>query len=288
MKKIKSTLDDAVDMKFIDRILTAQRKNDSLVCVGLDSDMSKLPKTILDTSEPQFEFNRRIIDATKDVVCAYKPNMAFYEESGLKGWLALEKTIRYIKDTAPEVVVILDAKRGDIGNTAQAYAKACWALGADCVTLNPYLGIDSVEPFLKDASKGAFVLCRTSNASGRELQDLDVSTPNGPTKLYMHVARLAMGWGKAGNLGLVVGATVPSELKDVRALVGNNVPILVPGVGAQGGSLETAVRSGVNDQGFLAIINSSREIIFKDPGPDFAKKAGESALELRKAINQFR
>jgi len=275
-------------MKFIERLLTAQRKNDSLVCVGLDSDLAKLPKAVSATAEGQFEFNRRIIDATKGDVCAYKPNMAFYEEAGLKGWAALEKTINYIKDTAPDVVVILDAKRGDIGNTAQAYAKACWALGAHCVTLNPYLGIDSLEPFLKDETKGAFVLCRTSNASGRELQDLDVITPLGPTKLYMHVAKLAMTWGKAGNLGLVVGATMPSELKDVRALVGNEVPILIPGVGAQGGSLEMAVRSGVNGQGLLAIINSSREIIFKDPGPEFDKKAGESARELRTAINRFR
>jgi len=275
-------------MRFVERLLAIQRKNDSLVCVGLDPDVSKLPKCVLGSSEPQFEFNKRIIDATKETVCAYKPNMAFYEEAGLKGWAALEKSIRYIKDVAPEVMVILDAKRGDIGNTAQAYATACWALGADCVTLNPYLGMDSLEPFLKDETRGAFVLCRTSNASGRELQDLDVTTPTGPTKLYMLVAKLAMTWGKAGNLGLVVGATVPSELKDVRALVGNDVPILIPGVGAQGGSLEMAVRNGVNDQGSLAIINSSRDIIFKDTGPDFARKAGEGARELRKAVNQFR
>jgi len=275
-------------MKFIERLLGAQKKNDSLVCVGLDSDLAKLPRSILGSAEPQFEFNRRIIDATKNAVCAYKPNMAFYEEAGLKGWAALEKTIIYIKESAPDVVVILDAKRGDIGNTAQAYAKACWALGADCVTLNPYLGIDSLEPFLKDDTKGAFVLCRTSNPSGRELQDLDVTTPGGPSKLYMHVARLAMSWGKGGNLGLVVGATVPSELKDVRALVGGAVPILIPGVGAQGGSLEAAVRNGANESGLLALINSSRDIIFKDPGPDFAKKAGESARELKEAINKFR
>lgn len=276
-------------MNFTQLLLEASKANDSLLCVGLDSDMAKLPGSVKDDDDPQFEFNRRIIDKTKDLVCSYKPNLAFYEENGPKGMESLEKTVQYIRETAPGVVTILDAKRGDIGNTAKAYARAIMdRMGAHCITLNPYLGWDSLEPFLEDEAKGAFVLCRTSNKSGKEVQDLEVAYDGRTLKMFEYMAHLANTWNKKKNLGVVVGATYPEELKIVREIVGNDMPFLIPGIGAQGGDLERSVKFGCSKEGFAAVINSSRGIIFKDGGESYADFAGEAAKELRDAINQHR
>jgi len=277
-------------MNFTERLKEISKENDSLLCVGLDSDLSKLPESVKGEADPVFEFNRRIVDATKDLVCAYKPNIAFYEQNGPKGLVSLKSTMEYIKQEAPRVIVIIDAKRGDIGNTAKAYARALVDdLGADCVTLSPYLGWDSLGPFLEEEEVGAFVLCKTSNRSGGELQDVMVEAGGGgKMKLYQYVARTAVGWNVKKNIGLVVGATYPEELKDVRELVGNDMPLLIPGIGAQGGDLEKSVKFGCSTDGFAVVINSSRGIIFKDPGPEFAKFSREAAQDLRGAINQHR
>jgi orotidine-5'-phosphate decarboxylase len=202
----------------------------------------------------------------------------------------LKLTIDYIKEMAPHVIVLVDAKRGDIGNTAAAYSRALFGdLGADCVTLSPYLGWDSLKPFLEEEERGAFVLCKTSNPSGKELQDIDVMAGEKSMKFYQYIAKIAAGaWNVKKNVGLVVGATYPEELKDVRDIVGGDMPLLIPGIGAQGGDLERSVKFGCGPDGFGILINSSRGIIFKDPGPDFAKFSGEAAQDLRKAINQFR
>ena len=274
---------------FTERLKQASRENDSLLCVGLDSDISKLPESVKGEDDPVFEFNRRIVNATKDLVCAYKPNIAFYEENGPAGLVSLKKTMDYIKQEAPSVIVIVDAKRGDIGNTAAAYSRAIFGdLGGDCVTLNPYLGWDSLKPFLEEEEHGAFVLCKTSNKSGGELQDVDVDTGEKKMKFYQYVARMACGWNVKRNIGLVVGATYPEQLREVREIVGPDMPFLIPGIGAQGGDLEKSVTFGCGPDGFAVVINSSRGIIFKDPGPEFAKFSGEAADDLRKAINQFR
>ncbi|MBN1689874.1 MAG: orotidine-5'-phosphate decarboxylase [Dehalococcoidia bacterium] len=263
-------------MEFVSRLLDASRRNRSLLCVGLDPDPSKLPV------KDVFEFNRAIIDATSDLVCCYKPNLAFYEALGIRGLQALKKTVAYIPRDIP---VIGDAKRGDIGNTAAAYARALFDYYKfDAVTVNPYLGYDSVKPFLDYRNKGIFVLCRTSNSSASDFQDL---VDNFGMKFYQSVALRAGDWNKGGNIGLVVGATYPDELKEIRKLC-PDMPLLIPGIGAQGGDLEMSVRYGVNASGEMAIIVAARQVIYASKGPDFAQAARAAARELRDSINKFR
>lgn len=263
-------------MEFVSRLLNASRRNRSLLCVGLDPDPSKLPV------KDVFEFNRAIIDATSDLVCCYKPNLAFYEAMGIRGLQTLKKTVAYIPRDIP---VIGDAKRGDIGNTAAAYARALFDYYKfDAVTVNPYLGYDSVKPFLDYRNKGIFVLCRTSNSSASDFQDL---VDNFGMKFYQSVALRAGDWNKAGNVGLVVGATYPEELKEIRKLC-PDMPLLIPGIGAQGGDLELSVRYGVNTSGEEAIISATRQVIYASQGPGYAQAARRAAQELRDSINKFR
>jgi len=256
--------------------LNASRGNRSLLCVGLDPDPSKLP--VRDV----FEFNRAIIDATADLVCCYKPNLAFYEAMGIRGLQALKKTLAHIPKNIP---VIGDAKRGDIGNTATAYAKALFGYYKfDAVTVNPYMGYDSVKPFLDYRDKGIFVLCRTSNSSASDFQDL---VDNFGMKFYQTVALRAGDWNKGGNVGLVVGATFPEELREIRKLC-PDMPLLIPGVGAQGGDLELSVRYGVDANKEKAVIVAARQVLYASKGPDYAQAARKAAGELRNAINRYR
>ena len=263
-------------MEFVSHLLDASRRNRSLLCIGLDPDPSKLPV------KDVFEFNRAIIDATSDLVCCYKPNLAFYEAMGIRGLQALKKTVAYIPRDIP---VIGDAKRGDIGNTAAAYARALFDYYKfDAATVNPYLGYDSVKPFLDYRNKGVFVLCRTSNSSASDFQDL---VDNFGMKFYQSVALRAGDWNKGGNIGLVVGATYPDELKEIRKLC-PDMPLLIPGIGAQGGDLELSVRYGVNAAGEMAIIVAARQVLYASKGTDYAQAARKTALELRDNINRFR
>jgi len=241
-------------MSFIDKLDSAARRNKSRLCVGLDIDLSQLPKKYLDSEDPIFNFNQHLVEKTSDLVCAFKPNIAFYESYGIYGLQALIRTIEFINEES-QVPVILDAKRGDVGHTALAYAKAIFEIyKADATTVNPYLGHDSLEPFLNYRDRGIFVLCLTSNAGFRDFQTAGKAEP-----LYLSVARHVKEWNHFGNCGLVVGATSAEELKDIRKIVGD-MPILIPGVGAQGGDLKNSVKYG----GKRAIINASRSIIYAD------------------------
>jgi orotidine-5'-phosphate decarboxylase len=232
------------------------------------------------------KFNRAIVDATADLVCAYKPNLAFYEAEGLHGVLALQKTIEYIRDTAPHTVIIGDSKMGDIGTTAEAYAKAMFdVLGFDAVTINAWGGHDTVEPWLAKPERGAFIWCRGSNEGSADFQDLKViDTDENYDPLYLHMARRAQKWSKYDNLGLVMGATAPGQMAEVREAC-PNIPLLIPGVGVQGGDLEEAVRYGVDAEGRMAIINSSRGIIYASSSDDYAFAARKAAGDLRDDIN---
>lgn len=264
-------------MNFVEKLTGATRRNKSLLCVGLDTDPALLPDKI-----GVFEFNKAIIDATIDLVCAYKPNLAFYEVQGSAGFDALKQTVDYIPDDIP---VIADAKRGDIGNTAQAYARALFEyFGFDAATVNPYLGFDALEPFIEYRDKGVLVLCRTSNASAVDFQSLQCRTENGQRPLFEIVASKASQWNRHGNIGLVVGATYPEELKLIRQSY-PDMPLLIPGIGAQGGDLELTVGYGVDSKGEKAIINSSRGIIYASLGADFAAAARQAALTMRDQIN---
>ena len=268
---------------FKEKLENITLKNNSLLCIGLDIDKEKMPKFLFETKkQPFFEFNKSIIDSTKDIVCAYKLNMAFYEFLGAYGFNLLEKTISYIPK---DIIVILDGKRNDIGNTASKYAQSLFeTLKADAVTINPYLGRDGVEPFIKYKDKCSFILCRTSNVSAGDFQDLLVSK----TPFYQFVAKKVKEWNINGNCGVVVGATYPQELKIIRDILGNDVPFLIPGIGKQGGDVKMTVKNGVNSYGKMAIINSSRGIIFAGKDDDFSEKSRCKAIELRKEINKFR
>jgi orotidine-5'-phosphate decarboxylase len=270
-------------MNWREKLSTITSQNNSLLCVGLDTDSGKIPKFLLETSKnPLFDFNKAIIDVTKDLVCAYKLNMAFYEVGGKKGIEALEKTIHYIPRN---IVIILDGKRNDIGNTAQKYAQSLFdRLKADAVTINPYLGKDGIIPFLDYKDKCSFILCRTSNPSARDFQDLTVSS----TPLYQIVAQKILEWNTNHNCGAVVGATCPEELRTVRTILGEYIPILIPGIGKQGGDIEKTVKNGTNAQGEMALINSSREIIFAGEHQDFAEQSRKKAESVRNEINKYR
>jgi len=264
---------------FLDKLDKASKRNNSLLCIGLDIDLSRIPQFLLNMDDPIFSFNKAIIDETRDLVCAYKPNIAFYEAYGNYGLDSLKRTIEYLSD----VPVILDAKRGDIGHTAAAYAKAIFDVyKADATTVNPYMGRDSVDPFIEYADKGVFVLCLTSNPGFKDFQLIGDEEP-----LYMSVARNVKNWNRNDNCGLVVGATMPSELRDLRSFVGD-MPILVPGIGAQGGDVQSTVRNAVNKKGNRAVINSSRSIIYASNREDFARSAKLAARRLKDEINSYR
>jgi orotidine-5'-phosphate decarboxylase len=251
----------------------------SFLCVGLDVDLNKIPQHLLETEDPIFEFNKAIIDATHDLAVSYKPNTAFYEAYGIKGWLSLEKTIRYINENYPDIFTIADAKRGDIGNTSSMYAKAFFEdLNFDSVTVAPYMGKDSVEPFLAFEDKHTIMLALTSNEGAFDFQTLNV---NG-TELYKQVLETSKSWKNSHNLMYVVGATKAEYFTEIRKIVPDSF-LLVPGVGAQGGSLSEVCKYGMNANVGL-LINSSRAIIYASKGIDFAEKAGAEALKMQQEM----
>ena len=268
---------------FIPRLYAAARRNQSLVCVGLDPELERIPAHLRTAPQAILEFNKRIVDATAEYACCFKPQVAHYAALGAEDQLLA--TIQYIHTQHPGLPVILDSKRGDIGSTAARYAQEAFGrYEADAVTVNPYLGGDSVEPFLKWADRGVILLCRTSNPGARDFQDLQ----SDGKPLYMHVAeRVAGQWNAGGQCMLVVGATYPAELAQVRAAVGE-VPFLVPGVGAQGGDVAAAVRAGRTADGFGVVLNSSRGILYAGSGEGFADAARAAAKQLRDEINQYR
>ena len=261
-------------MKFTGKLLNASRKNRSWLCIGLDPDPELMPAVDV------LQFNKAIIDATCDLVCAYKPNLAFYEASGIEGLTILEKTVGHVPGDIP---VIGDGKRGDIGNTARAYARALFSvLAFDAATINPYLGFDSIEPFINYQDKGVFILCRTSNKGAADFQSLRT----GDAPLYEVVAQRAREWNTHGNIGLVVGATYPEELRKVRSIC-PEMPLLIPGVGAQGADLALAVGYGVDTRGENAIINVSRQILYASREKGFAQAARNVAEKVRNQINSY-
>jgi orotidine-5'-phosphate decarboxylase len=272
-------------VNFIDKLNAAWASNDSLLCVGLDPDLARLPAHLRGEPDGIVRFCTAIIDATADLACAFKPQIAYFAALGAED--QLEAICKYLRETYPQIPLLLDAKRGDIGATAYQYAREAFErYGADAVTVNPYMGFDSVEPYMEWPERGVIVLCRTSNAGGSDLQFLDV----GGQPLYQHVARLvAEKWNRNGQCALVVGATFPEELAQVRRIVGD-MPLLVPGIGAQGGDIEATVRAGRTAGGAGMMINSSRAILYATPeaGEDFAAAARRVALETRDTINRFR
>jgi orotidine-5'-phosphate decarboxylase len=271
-------------MIFKDKLLRAASTNKSWLCVGLDPDPAKMPTTVSHDIGGIEIFLKNIIDSTSDLVCAYKPNSAFFEIFGGPGFELLKRIIEYIPENIP---VILDAKRADIGNTSKMYAQAAFDyLQADAITVNPYLGHDSLKPFLDYKDKGVIILCVTSNPSSADFQKQPIGKiPADHVMLYEKVATLACQWNTSGNIGLVVGATSPAELAAVRKLVGDDIPILIPGVGAQGGEMESALAAGSNSSGKLAIINVSRSVIYASSGIDYAEKAKSAAIGL---VDQIR
>lgn len=278
-------------MNFKKKLDYIVQKNNSLVCVGLDSELEKIPQHVRKLKNPIFQFNKALVNATHDLVCAYKPNSAFYETYGSEGIEQLKMTFNYINKKYPEIVTILDAKRADIGSTNNGYVKFVFDyLNADAVTLHPYLGQEALLPFLNRKDKGCIILCRTSNPGAIEFQDLllknDRLEANIP--LYKYVTKQVVNkWNYNKNCLLVVGATYPKELKEVRKIAGN-MTFLVPGIGVQGGDVEKTVKAGLNSKRAGMIINSSRGIIFASTGKDFAERAREETVKLRDIINSFR
>ncbi len=275
-------------MGFLDRVEAAMQANNSLLCVGLDPSIERLPAAVRELTRPIFAFNKAIIDATADLVCAYKPQAAYYHACGAEDELAL--TIDYIHTQYPHIPVILDSKRGDIGSTASEYAvEAFERYQADAVTVNPYMGVDTIEPFTRYKNKGTIVLCRTSNPGAAAIQNLVVQSDNGENiMLYQVIAKMCREhWNGNGNVLLVVGATNPEELKHIRAITGE-MTFLVPGLGAQGGNVADTVKNGLNEAGKGIIVNSSRGIIYAGNGNDFARAARSAAMELRSEVNLYR
>ncbi|HEX5417673.1 MAG TPA: orotidine-5'-phosphate decarboxylase [Chloroflexota bacterium] len=266
-------------MSFLAALRATGTKNDSLLCVGLDPELARLPDGIARTPAGVLAFNRAIVEATADLVCAYKPNFAFYEALGPEGMEILRQTRRLVPAGIP---VIGDAKRGDIGNTARAYAEALFErLEFDAVTVNPYLGRDAIEPFLAYRDRGVLIICRTSNPGAAEIQNLLVEYEGTRRPLYEVMALRVRSWNANGNAGLVVGATAPTELEAIRALA-PDLPILVPGVGAQGGDLAAAARA--HRPGAPAIVSASRAVLYASSGPDFAAESRRAAQRLRDAL----
>lgn len=265
-------------MKFQQKLNSIIEKNNSLLCIGLDSDPLKIPSHFAQMKDKIFQFNKSIIDATHKLVCAYKPNIAYYSAQGADGLKSLQETIRYIHAQYPDIPVILDAKRADIGNTSEMYAKEAFkTLEADAVTVNPYLGLDAIEPFLKYEDKGVIILCRTSNKGASDFQDLKVDNE----ALYIKVAKKIIEWDeKYGNCLMVVGATWPHQLVTLRTLA-PNMFFLVPGIGAQGGDLKATLQAGLRQDKSGLIISLSRGIIY-------AADPKQEALKVRKEINKYR
>ena len=260
------------------------KKKKSFLCVGLDTDIEKIPTHLLELNDPIFEFNRQIIDATHETTVAYKPNIAFYEAMGPKGWVSLQKTVDHIRKTTKDVLIIADAKRGDIGNTSAMYAKTFFeTYDFDAVTLAPYMGFDTVSPFLKYDDKWSIVLALTSNKSATDFQYLTDKTKN--EALYETVLKTGQEWGTNDQIMFVVGATKAESLTAVRKIAPDNF-LLVPGVGAQGGSLAEVAKYGMNDHCGL-LVNSSRGIIYVSKGEDFAIEAGKSAFELQQEMEVY-
>ncbi|GEM_PF-85885 len=272
-------------MSFQDKLENITQDKNTLLCVGLDSDFDRLPQFIKNFENPQFEFNKAIINTTHDLVCAYKLNSAFYEASGDWGIKQLKMTCDYLKSAHPQIPIILDAKRGDIGSTNEGYVKYAYDyLNVDAITLNPYLGSEALKPFLDIGDRGCFILCKTSNPGSGELQNEMV----GQEALYRVVARkVSSEWNKLGNCFLVVGATYPQELTEIRSIV-HNMTLLVPGVGVQGADAQKMVEAGVNSKNRGIIIHAARSIIFAIGDETFAKKAREVAAHLRDQFNIYR
>ncbi|GAB3362972.1 orotidine-5'-phosphate decarboxylase [Lysobacter rhizosphaerae] len=270
-------------MSFMQALRTRWEQADSLVCVGLDPEPAKFPAQFTGDPDAVFNFCRAIVDATAPYVCSFKPQIAHFAALGTED--ALQRLIAHIHAAHPGTPVILDSKRGDIGSTAQHYATEAFdRYGADAVTANPYLGRDSVQPFLDRADRGVVILCRTSNPGAGDLQDLEI----GGRPLYQHVAeKVAREWNGHGNCALVVGATWPEQLREVRAIVGD-VPFLVPGVGAQGGDVEAVVTNAKTADGTGLVVSSSRAVLYASNGADFATAAANAAKALRDEINRFR
>jgi len=273
-------------MTFLDMLGAAERQNNSMLCVGLDPEPAKFPGQLNGAASKIYDFCAAIVDATADLVSAFKPQIAYFAAHRAED--QLERLIAHMRRAAPQVPVILDAKRGDIGSTAAQYAiEAFERYGADAVTLSPFMGFDSVTPYLKYHGKGAFLLCRTSNPGGDDLQNQRLASVEGQPLLYEHIARLAQGpWNLNGQLGLVVGATYPAEIERVRA-VAPTVPLLIPGVGAQGGDALATVKAGWRP-GAPIIVNSSRAILYASPGADFAGAARREAMKTRDTLQAAR
>lgn len=267
------------------RLQNAVSANDSLVCVGLDPDLTKLPSSFEKTPESLFAFNKAIIDATHDLVCAYKPNSAFYEAHGAVGIEQLKKTCDYLHETYPGIPIILDAKRGDIGNTNRGYAQFAYEyLGVDTLTVHPYQGIGALTAFIEHAGRGIIVLCHMSNPEAKEFQELESQGK----PIYMHVAEACVALHAANaNVAMVVGATYPQELQKLRREIGD-MNLLIPGVGAQGGSVKEVVENGINSIGAGLIISASRSVIYASGGDDFADAARQEAQKMRDEINKYR
>jgi orotidine-5'-phosphate decarboxylase len=273
-------------MTFLEKLDASWAKNNSLLCVGLDPNIDKLPQRLLGSETPFFDFNKAIIDATADLVCAFKPNSAFYEARGADGIEELKQTCDYIRENYVGTPIILDFKRGDIGSTNDYYAEFAFDyLGADAVTVHPWSGREGMQSFLDRKDKGIIVWCKGSNSGSGEFQDLEV---NG-RKLYLQVAEnVANSWNGNDNCLLVVGATYPEEVAEVRQLVGDDMTLLVPGIGAQGGDVRTSVQAGLNSQGNGLIISTSRTVLYASDGEDFAKAARQKATAARDEINSYR
>jgi orotidine-5'-phosphate decarboxylase len=269
-------------MNFLEQLSTAQTAHQSMLCVGLDPEPSKFPGTLKNRADKIYDFCAAIVDATADVVIAFKPQIAYF--AAHRAEAQLEQLMAHMKTVAPQVPIILDAKRGDIGSTAEQYAlEAFERYGADAVTLSPFMGFDSVQPYLKYHGKGAFLLCRTSNKGGDDLQAQRLSSVPGAPLLFEHVAQLAQGeWNTNGQLGLVVGATYPQEIERVRAIA-PTLPLLIPGVGAQGGDAVATVKAGYRANAPI-IVNSSRAVLYASQGEDFAQAARQVALATRQTL----
>jgi orotidine-5'-phosphate decarboxylase len=273
-------------MTFLEKLQQAERQNGSMLCVGLDPEPAKFPTSFKGEASKIFDFCAAIVDATADLVIAFKPQIAYFAANRAEEHL--ERLMTHMRQVAPHVPVILDAKRGDIGSTAEQYAREAFErYGADAVTLSPFMGLDSVQPYLKYPGKGAFLLCRTSNPGGDDFQNQRLMGVAGQPLLYEHIAQLAQGpWNLNGQLGLVVGATYPAEIERVRALA-PTLPLLIPGVGAQGGDALATVKAGWRDPGSI-IVNSSRAVLYASSGADFAQAARAEALRTRDLLKAAR
>jgi orotidine-5'-phosphate decarboxylase len=269
-------------MTFLEMLRAAQQRSGSMLCVGLDPEPARFPAGLKGDAGRIYDFCARIADATGDLVIAFKPQIAYF--AAHRAEVQLERLVQHLRASFPHVPVILDAKRGDIGSTAEQYAKEAFErYGADAVTLSPFMGFDSVQPYLKYEGKGAFLLCRTSNPGGDDLQNQRLASVAGQPRVYEHIAALAQGpWNVNGQLGLVVGATYPAEIERVRALA-PNVPLLIPGVGAQGGDAAATVKAGWRADGPI-VVNSSRAILYASAGEDYAQAARREAQRTRDAL----